>query len=101
MSDAQSEAARVLGLRIRDARLACALSQEETAHLASMNVSNYGKIERGTGNPSLHTIVRIAAVLGVDPGTLVGGITGEQLPEKPPVFTAIEYVRERQRRSQR
>lgn len=64
-----------------------------------MNVSNYGKIERGLGNPSLHTVVRIAAVLGVDPAALVGGLRAEHLPERPPVFTAIEFVRERERRS--
>ena len=101
MSEAQSEASRILGGRVRDARIACALSQEETAHLAGMNVSNYGKIERGMGNPSLHTVVRIATVLGVDPGALVGGLRGEQLPDRPQVFTASDFVRERERRSHR
>ena len=100
MSEAQSEASRVLGGRVRDARVALALSQEETAHLAGMNVSNYGKIERGMGNPSLHTIVRIAAVLGVDPGGFVRELRGDQLPERRAVYTAADYVRERERERQ-
>jgi transcriptional regulator with XRE-family HTH domain len=47
-----SDAARILGERIRERRIALACSQEEIAHLAGMNVSNYGKIERGLGNPN-------------------------------------------------
>jgi hypothetical protein len=47
-----SEASRLLGERLRAARLRAACSQDEIANLAGMNVANYGKIERGLGNPS-------------------------------------------------
>lgn len=90
-----SDAARTLGERIRDRRLTLACSQEEIAHLAGMNVSNYGKIERGLGNPNFHTIVLIASVLTVDPATLVQGIGGDALPARRVAFTAADYVRER------
>ncbi len=60
-----------------------------------MNVSNYGKIERGLGNPELHTLIRLAAVLGVDAADLVRGIKADALPEKRRPFTARDYVRER------
>lgn len=74
------------------------LSQESVADLAQMHVTNFGKIERGSANPSLHTIIRIASVLGVDPATLVDGIGVTQLPPNFHVLTAAEFVRERRTR---
>ncbi|HEY0261129.1 MAG TPA: helix-turn-helix transcriptional regulator [Lacisediminihabitans sp.] len=98
MSQPISDAARILGQRIRDRRIKLSCSQEEIAHLAGMNVSNYGKIERGLGNPNFHTIVLIASVLSIDPGTLLQGIEGSSLPERKASFTAADFVRERQHR---
>ncbi len=95
MGEPLSDAARTLGERIRNQRNRLALSQEEIAHLAGMNVSNYGKIERGLGNPNFYTILQIAAVLGIDPGTLVAGLSDGSHPRKPPAFTAAEFVRQR------
>lgn len=99
MPEPVSEAARVLGERIRDRRLKLGCSQEEIAHLAGINVSNYGKIERGLGNPEFHTIVRLASVLNVDPGKLVAGIPADSLPERRQAFTVQEFVRERRKRA--
>ena len=99
MSQPISDAARIVGERVRDARVRFSLSQDDVANLAGMNVSNYGKIERGLSNPTLHTIVRIAVVLGVDPGALVAGLGDGSLPDSRAPFTAREFVRERDRRS--
>lgn len=93
-----SEASRIVGERIKAERLRLALSQDEVAHLAGMNVSNYGKIERGIGNPVLHTVVRLAVVLGVDPAELVTGLGVEHLPPLVEAFTAADYVAERRAR---
>lgn len=93
-----SEAARLLGERVRLERLRLGLSQDEVAHLAGMNVSNYGKIERGIGNPVLHTIVRLAVVLDVDPAKLVVGIGADDLPPLLETFSAADYVREQRDR---
>ncbi|MCU1558985.1 MAG: family transcriptional regulator [Microbacteriaceae bacterium] len=98
MSEPISDAARVLGDRIRDRRTKLALSQEEIANLAGMNVSNYGKIERGLGNPNFHTLVRIASVLGVDPGTLIEKIGAGALPDRAETFSAADFIRERRAR---
>jgi len=68
-----SVAAELLGERIRDQREARALSQEDVAHMAAMHVLHFGKIERGLSNPSLHTLLRIASVLEIDPGVLIAG----------------------------
>jgi transcriptional regulator with XRE-family HTH domain len=98
MPEPISDAARILGERIRQVRLRLAISQDDVANLAEMNVSNYGKIERGLSNPRFHTLVRIAQVLGVDPGVLVKGIPGDSLPGTSHSFTAKDFVRERQTR---
>ena len=95
-----SEAARILGewMRIRHTKLAC--SQEEISDLAGMNVSNFGKIERGLGAPNFRTIARIASVLGIDPAVLVAGIGVESFPDLAETHTAADFVRERRRRQQ-
>lgn len=90
-----SEAARVLGERVREHRLTFALSQDDVANLAGLNVSNYGKIERGLSNPTFHTVLRIASVLGIDPSVLVQGLDSSTLPPTVETFTARDFVRER------
>jgi transcriptional regulator with XRE-family HTH domain len=99
MPDPHSEAARVFGERVREARQDLALSQETVADLAEMHVTNFGKIERGVANPSLHTIIRISSVLGVDPATLISGLDRSQLPTTAHTLTAAEFMAERKRRS--
>lgn len=96
--DPASEASRLFGERVRTERLRLGLSQDEVAHLAGMNVSNYGKIERGIGNPVLHTIVRLAAVLDADPAAFVSGLGADHLPPLLEAFSAADYVREQRRR---
>jgi transcriptional regulator with XRE-family HTH domain len=90
-----SQAARILGERVRELRQKLAVSQDDVANLAGINVSNYGKIERGLSNPTFHTVVRIAVVLGVDPSVLVQGLGAASLPEHTTTFTARDFVRER------
>jgi transcriptional regulator with XRE-family HTH domain len=99
MPEPHSDAARILGDRVRIARQALALSQESVADLAEMHVTNFGKIERGVANPSLHTIIRISSVLGVDPAILVAGLNRSQLPDQAHALTAAEFIRERDRRA--
>ena len=86
-------AAEIFGNRVKDLRVALGLSQSDASRLAIINVSNFGKIERGVGgNPNLMTIIRIAGVLGVDPGELVTGIGVESLPEATRVYTAMDFL---------
>lgn len=101
MNNTVEPAAKLLGERIRHARVLLGLSQEAIASLAAMHVTNYGKIERGNANPSLLTIVRIAAVLGTDVASLTKDITREHLPEGVRVLGAQEFLAERKRRSRR
>jgi transcriptional regulator with XRE-family HTH domain len=100
MPEPHSEAARIFGERVRETRQSLALSQETVADLAEMHVTNFGKIERGVANPSLHTMVRIASVLSVDPAQLVQGIGREHLPKSAHTLTAAEFMAERKRRAE-
>jgi len=80
MPEPRSEASRLLGARLRQRRRELELNQESVAHRAGLNVSNYARIDRGTGNPTFHTLIRLADVLGLEVADLFTGLTKEQLP---------------------
>jgi transcriptional regulator with XRE-family HTH domain len=69
-----SNATAELGARIRHHRQALGLSQEGSAEGSVLHWSYIGQVERGQRNLSLHNLLRIAEVLGVDPGDLVTGL---------------------------
>jgi transcriptional regulator with XRE-family HTH domain len=96
-----SPAMKIVGARIAEARHKKGISQEDAAVLADMHVTSYGVLERGFGNPSLLTLVRIAYALGVDPGALITGLSKKDIPGAEHMLTASEFVEERKRRSQR
>ena len=62
------------GRRVRARRAELGLSQEALAANADIHWSYLGQIERGQVNLTLHSIVRLAATLGVDAGDLVSGL---------------------------
>jgi transcriptional regulator with XRE-family HTH domain len=92
---------KIVGARIAEARHEKGISQEDAAVLAEMHVTSYGVLERGYGNPSLATLVRVAYALGVDPGALIAGLTKTDVPGSEHMLTASEFVEERRRRSER
>jgi XRE family transcriptional regulator, regulator of sulfur utilization len=59
------------GAVVRSLREAQALSQEQLAERADLNRSYIGEIERGVAMPSLATVVKLAAALGVSSSTLL------------------------------
>lgn len=50
------------------------LTQEELAHESGVRLNHFGKIERGTINPSITTIIKIARGLGISVSELLKGI---------------------------
>jgi transcriptional regulator with XRE-family HTH domain len=62
---------RAIGAQIRRARLATALSQEDAAERSGVGYKRWQDIERGSANPTIRTLDRIAATLGVEFGDLV------------------------------
>jgi transcriptional regulator with XRE-family HTH domain len=59
--------ARILGTNVRRFRKERGLSQEALADEVALAVTYIGQIERGTRNPTLDVIERLAKVLGVKP----------------------------------
>lgn len=68
LRDAQLAA---LGLAIRTLRKEMDLSQESLAHLAEIDRSHMGKIERGERNLTFVNLVKIARVLRCQPSDLL------------------------------
>jgi len=87
----------MFGRRVREARIALALSQEDVANLADLHVTNYGRVERGEANSELHTIVRIATALNIDPSELMAGLYGaEMLPPRARAYSVADFIAARQ-----
>ena len=69
------------------------MSQEDIANLADMHVTNYGRVERGEANSELHTIVRLATALNVDPSELLAGLYGDgMLPERERAYSVSDFI---------
>ena len=87
-----SEAARILGERLRARRTELGLTQYSVAHDSSADLANYGKLERGIGNPTLLTLLRLFATLDLRPEAALEGLADRELfPEGIRPFTVSEY----------
>lgn len=69
---------QLLGQNVRRLRTEQGLSQEELAFRAGMKRSYLSDLERGTRNPSVRALGRLAEALKVEAGELLtlGGVTG-------------------------
>lgn len=61
---------------IRRRRLAAGLTLEQLAERSGLTPNYIGTIENGKRDPSLSTVMAIAAGLAVQPGELFGGVPG-------------------------
>lgn len=99
---AKTNASIALGERVRRLRQGIdGATQERVAQLAGIDVTNYGDIERGFGNPTFETLLRIAAVLKVSATELIEGLTRADLNDDDPELTVADFIeaRRRQRRT--
>jgi transcriptional regulator with XRE-family HTH domain len=65
---------QIVGANVRRVRKAKALTQEQLAFEAQLDLTYIGGIERGRRNPSLLAMARIAEALGVDLAELVSPV---------------------------
>jgi transcriptional regulator with XRE-family HTH domain len=65
------KSASAFGQIVRERRLAAGLSQEELAHEAGLHRTFISMIERGTRNPSLEVIRKLAQGLNTTAASLV------------------------------
>lgn len=66
-----SESAAAFGSVVRAYRKRTGLSQEALAHMADIERTHFSSIERGTNQPSLWLILKIARALGVSSADLL------------------------------
>ena len=78
-----SAAAAHVGKAIAEQRRHIALTQDGLAAASGIDSSNIRAYENGRAMPSLHSLIRIAAALNIDPGALITGLT-------PELFAAAE-----------
>lgn len=69
----------ILGQRIRERRHRLGLSQEELAHVAGLDRSYVGRIERGEDNLTFASLVKLCLAMQCDIAALTAG-----LPPAPP-----------------
>ena len=60
-----NDTTKALGSRIRHLRRVKDMTQEQLAEKAVLSIQHIGETERGTGNPTLTSLEKIAAGLGV------------------------------------
>lgn len=56
------------------------LSARALAECADLDLTHLQRLEKGTGNPTLYTLVQIAVALEVDPAELLSDVGPEDLP---------------------
>lgn len=62
------------GVKVREHRSACGMSQEELADAAGLHRTQISLVERGKRSVRLDTVASLAIALGVQPGDLMPGI---------------------------
>ncbi len=60
---------------LRRLRLASGLTQEDLSDATAMNAAEISRLERGTRDPQLHTIVRLVRGLDVSAAELLENVT--------------------------
>jgi transcriptional regulator with XRE-family HTH domain len=60
---------KVIGARIRCARIKSGMTLQELQELSGLAKGNLSKIEHG-GNPTVHSLILICAAIGIEPAKL-------------------------------
>ena len=81
MRGIESPAARKIGERIAAARTRAGATRLDLAYQARVDPTNLGRYETGKALPNLGTLVRLADTLGIDPASLIEGLTFADFPQ--------------------
>lgn len=87
--------ARAVGSRVRELRADLGISQRDLADLAMLDASNLGKLERGTANPNLDTLARLATVLETNVSDLTRYVAEHHVAPHERRITASDLIRAR------
>lgn len=97
MPHIQSEAAALLGARIREVRNRLGITLEDLGALSEVHWTSVGKIERGAVHPSVETLVKLATALDTDPGEFIAGFSADLYPHRKHRMTAATLIAQRNR----
>jgi transcriptional regulator with XRE-family HTH domain len=75
MGSIRSPALDEFGRRVRQRRTELGLTLEQVHDASGVHYVFLSGVERGTRNPSLLTVVKLAGALQIDPGELMTGLT--------------------------
>jgi transcriptional regulator with XRE-family HTH domain len=103
---AAGEAALVrLATRLYELRSSMRLTQEQVAERAGLDQASISDIENGDANPTVRTLGRLAAGLGVNAGTLLEhSPLADRAPtpgEEPPLAQALAKIRQPSREAKK
>ena len=65
MTESDNQILKEIGQKIKDRRNALKINQQTLADLSDVSLNTVVAIERGSGNPSLGTLLRIINTLGL------------------------------------
>lgn len=77
MDEVKDRALVKLGEKVRALRDRKGISQEELAHLAGLDRTYVGGVERGERNPTILSSLKVSGALGVSLSDLVEGVERE------------------------
>jgi transcriptional regulator with XRE-family HTH domain len=73
------DASALFGQRLRDLRAERSISQDKLARRTGIHPTAIGRLERGSREPRLTTILRLASGLDLQPGRLLDDLGGRRL----------------------
>lgn len=80
----ERDLAKRIGRGARAARTSQGLTQADVSERLELSGEFYGRLERGTSMPSVHTLVRLAKALETTPDVLLGFSPSPPAPKKGP-----------------
>lgn len=84
MARTPSLAAAHIGSLIVERRRELGLTQDEVAVMTGIDSSNIRAYENGRAMPNIHSLIRIAYAMEVEPGTLLVGLTPRLFEQQKP-----------------
>ncbi|HHU07600.1 MAG TPA: helix-turn-helix transcriptional regulator [Clostridiaceae bacterium] len=84
MARTPSLAAAHIGSLIVERRRELGLTQDEVAVMTGIDSSNIRAYENGRSMPNIHSLIRIAYAMEVEPGVLLEGLTPRLFEQQKP-----------------
>lgn len=98
MNDDEKELRRRLGGKLREARLARRLTQNQLAEALDTDPETISRFERGATLPSLLRLLGLAGALGVTIGSLLGAASPRPQDEWEDLRQSLEHLSQEDRK---